>query len=207
MSETNVAQIRLRSDPDIPWIIALVTGTAAGWNFKAIPRGRSDLLPSQQERLAVTNTIRVQRLIEGLIHHPRQCWYAIALWDVDGADNDWVKHVVNHHKGQKGRVLIELAKRGFSKSWIQEMFHSVPLEELGLPPHELFFLGLVTQLKAEEIVESMPEGSGKAALAMNQNGISKMSWAIRVILADKDKSNTIELMKRLSVQKNRRRVF
>ena len=206
MNEPCVGHIHLRSDPDDAWKFGLISGDAAKWNFRAIPHDRDDLLPGQKDRLAEINTAKVRRLIEGLTCHPRQCGYAIAMLDAGAADMSWTMHVIRCHRGPIAVAVMEIARRGAPRRWVQETLDDIPLMDIGLPPHELVRLGLLSVAQAERMIENMPKGSGQAAMGMNINGLSKMSWTIRMIMADDDdRDRSVEMLKRLSLKGGGRR--
>lgn len=201
MPEEAVAHILLRSNPDDPWKAALISGEAIRWNFRAIPHECHELLPHELMRVPIVNTARVKKLIEGLTCHPNQCGYAIALYDAGGATRDWAMHVVQDHVGDKIAAVIELHKRGASRQWVKDTLADVPIMDMGIPYYEMVRLGLLNVAEAERMIENMPKGSGQAALGMHVNGMSKLSWTIRVILADRDdRARTAEILKRLSLK-------
>ena len=204
MTETSTGRIRLRSEPDAPWKVGLLTGVAAGWNFRAIPHGRDELLPHEKEHVAEVNTARVRKLIEGLREHPMQCGYAIGMLDARAADLMWAMHVVRYHLGPKAAAVVELVKRGAPREWAREMLAGVPLDDMSLDPCQLIQVGLIDVARAEEMVERMPSGSGRAAIALLANGHSKLSWVMRVVLADpQGRPRNIELVNALKMADRR----
>ena len=201
MDDRVVCHFPMRSNPDDAWKAGLVSGAASGWNFRAIPHGRDDLLPGQKHHLADVNTARVRKLIEGLTHHPMQCGYAIGMLDARAADMLWAMHVIQHHHGPIAAAVVELVKRGAPKRWARTMLADVSMTDGSLEPYELVRVGLLDVAGAEAMIEAMPRGSGRAAMAMYVNEFSKLSWVMRMVMADPEgMDKNVAMLKRLSLK-------
>jgi len=194
---------------DLPLRIGLMTGEATSWRVIArLLDERMFHTPEEAERQTGLTFKRFAAIVEGLLDHPRQCGYAIAIVRRGAMPVEWAMSVVEHTRASDAALAaIELSKCGAPSSWVRDtVMSNTPDDDKGRHLVALVECGAMSLDEAQGVVERMGPGNGGLAARLCTRCGAPVGWALQVILSDPSHSQSdLDELKRSVGGSSRRR--
>lgn len=182
----NRFRLQLSCGPDVPLWIGLMTGEASSWRVAARLLDEGEFhTPEEAERHTEITFRRFASVVEGLIGHPRQCAYAIAIAHRRAMPMEWAMSVVeNSVNSDIAQAALDLARCGAPADWVRRMVMSHSTGDKADRILSLLEVGAASRGEAEVDIERMGDGAGRLAVIMATRFGSSYGWATRIVLSD-----------------------